>query len=78
MKKLMPIAISIPKKKKHFFCISYDAIGAYCQKKKKINLDNTLWLWWQLNQRVIASRKAPIEVHYEFMSTYYEIYEHYF
>lgn len=35
MKKLMPIAISIPKKKKHFFCNSYDATGAYCQKKKK-------------------------------------------
>nr|YP_010318306.1 RNA polymerase beta' subunit [Setchellanthus caeruleus]ULC82798.1 RNA polymerase beta' subunit [Setchellanthus caeruleus] len=62
-------------KKEPFFCNSYDAIGAYWQKI--IHLDTPLWLRWQLDQRVIASRKAPIEVHYESLGTYHEIYEHY-
>ena len=38
------------KEKEPFFCNSYDAIGAYHQKR--INLDSTLWLRWQLDQRV--------------------------
>nr|YP_010399969.1 RNA polymerase beta' subunit [Lithocarpus litseifolius]UQM89636.1 RNA polymerase beta' subunit [Lithocarpus litseifolius] len=63
------------KEKEPFFCNSYDAIGAY--RQKRINLDSTLWLRWQLDQRVIASREAPIEVHYESLGTYHEIYEHY-
>ena len=63
------------KEKEPFFCNSYDAIGAY--RQKRINLDNPLWLRWQLDQRVIASREAPIEVHYESLGTYHEIYEHY-
>ncbi|GMI77341.1 hypothetical protein like ATCG00180 [Hibiscus trionum] len=46
-----------------FFCNSYDAIGAY--RQKRINLDSPLWLRWRLDQCVIASREAPIEVHYE-------------
>ncbi|KAF8044567.1 hypothetical protein N665_7852s0001, partial [Sinapis alba] len=46
-----------------FFCNSYDAIGAY--RQKRINLDSPLWLRWQLDQRVIASKEVPIEVHYE-------------
>nr|YP_010224538.1 RNA polymerase beta' subunit [Cyclobalanopsis edithae]UCS08454.1 RNA polymerase beta' subunit [Cyclobalanopsis edithae] len=63
------------KEKEPFFCNSYDAIGAY--RQKRINLASTLWLRWQLDQRVIASREAPIEVHYESLGTYHEIYEHY-
>nr|YP_010926827.1 RNA polymerase beta' subunit [Melocactus glaucescens]WKK45432.1 RNA polymerase beta' subunit [Melocactus glaucescens] len=61
--------------KEPFFCNSYDAIGAY--RQKRINLDSPLWLRWRLDQRVIASREAPIEVHYESLGTYYEIYGHY-
>nr|YP_010829205.1 RNA polymerase beta' subunit [Silene graminifolia]WFF47568.1 RNA polymerase beta' subunit [Silene graminifolia] len=58
-----------------FFCNSYDAIGAY--RQKKINLDSPLWLRWRLDQRIIASREAPVEVHYESLGTYHEIYAHY-
>ncbi|KAI3487530.1 hypothetical protein L1887_48491 [Cichorium endivia] len=36
-----------------------------------------LWLRWRLDQRVIAAREAPIEIHYESVGTYYEIYGHY-
>nr|YP_010577227.1 RNA polymerase beta' subunit [[Polygonum] chinense var. procumbens]UZP13592.1 RNA polymerase beta' subunit [Persicaria chinensis]UZP13675.1 RNA polymerase beta' subunit [[Polygonum] chinense var. procumbens]WLS53306.1 RNA polymerase beta' subunit [Persicaria runcinata] len=61
--------------KEPLFCNSYDAIGAY--RQKKINLDSPLWLRWQLDQRVVASREAPIEVHYESLGTYHEIYGHY-
>nr|YP_010981437.1 DNA-directed RNA polymerase subunit beta' [Clerodendrum deflexum]WOE90615.1 DNA-directed RNA polymerase subunit beta' [Clerodendrum deflexum] len=61
--------------KEPFFSNSYDAIGAYQQKR--INLDSPLWLRWQLDQRVIASRETPIEVHYESLGNYYEIYGHY-
>nr|YP_011004126.1 RNA polymerase beta' subunit [Crassula volkensii]WPS93389.1 RNA polymerase beta' subunit [Crassula volkensii] len=61
--------------KKPFFCNSYDAIGAY--RQKKINLNSPLWLRWRLDQRIIASKKVPIEVHYESLGTYHEIYEHY-
>ncbi|KAL4301989.1 hypothetical protein GQ457_10G010490 [Hibiscus cannabinus] len=57
------------------FCNSYDAIGAY--RQKRINLDSPLWLRWRLDQCVIASREAPIEVHYESLGTYHEIYGHY-
>nr|YP_010392058.1 RNA polymerase beta' subunit [Cyananthus lobatus]UPX07667.1 RNA polymerase beta' subunit [Cyananthus lobatus] len=63
------------KEKEPFFCNSYDAIGAY--RQKRINLDSPLWLRWRLDQRVIASREAPIEIHYESLGTYYEIYGHY-
>nr|AWI70549.1 RNA polymerase beta' subunit [Ambelania acida] len=60
--------------KEPFFCNSYDAIGAY--RQKRINLDSPLWLRWRLDQRVLASRETPIEVHYESLGTYYEIYGH--
>nr|YP_009416527.1 DNA-directed RNA polymerase beta' subunit [Adinandra angustifolia]YP_009417334.1 DNA-directed RNA polymerase beta' subunit [Adinandra millettii]ASM45883.1 DNA-directed RNA polymerase beta' subunit [Adinandra angustifolia]ASM45970.1 DNA-directed RNA polymerase beta' subunit [Adinandra millettii] len=63
------------KEKEPLFCNSYDAIGAY--RQKRINLDSPLWLRWRLDQRIISSREAPIEVHYESLGTYYEIYEHY-
>nr|YP_010581311.1 RNA polymerase beta' subunit [Roridula gorgonias]UZT27632.1 RNA polymerase beta' subunit [Roridula gorgonias] len=61
--------------KEPLFCNSYDAIGAY--RQKRINLDSSLWLRWRLDQRVISLREAPIEVHYESLGTYYEIYGHY-
>nr|YP_010177592.1 RNA polymerase beta' subunit [Edgeworthia albiflora]QST15313.1 RNA polymerase beta' subunit [Edgeworthia albiflora] len=61
--------------KELFFCNSYDAIGAY--RQKRINLDSPLWLRWRLDQCVIASREAPVEVHYESLGTYHEIYGHY-
>nr|YP_009477376.1 RNA polymerase beta subunit [Tecomaria capensis]AVM81907.1 RNA polymerase beta subunit [Tecomaria capensis] len=61
--------------KEPFFSNSYDAIGAY--RQKRINLDSPLWLRWRLDQRVIASSETPIEVHYESLGTYYEIYGHY-
>nr|YP_010295653.1 RNA polymerase beta' subunit [Lespedeza buergeri]UMP08053.1 RNA polymerase beta' subunit [Lespedeza buergeri] len=63
------------KKKEPFFSNSYDAIGAYQQKK--INFDSPLWLRWRLDQRIISSREVPIEVHYESLGTYHEIYGHY-
>nr|YP_010334379.1 RNA polymerase beta' subunit [Bignonia magnifica]UNH90325.1 RNA polymerase beta' subunit [Bignonia magnifica] len=61
--------------KEPFFSNAYDAIGAY--RQKRINLDSPLWLRWRLDQRVIASRETPIEVHYQSLGTYYEIYRHY-
>nr|YP_010411211.1 RNA polymerase beta' subunit [Psilopeganum sinense]UQJ72590.1 RNA polymerase beta' subunit [Psilopeganum sinense] len=61
--------------KEPLFCNSYDVIGAY--RQKRIHLDSPLWLRWRLDQRVIASREAPIEVHYESLGTYHEIYGHY-
>nr|YP_009531561.1 RpoC1 [Dipsacus asper]AXZ62336.1 RpoC1 [Dipsacus asper] len=63
------------KEKESLFSNSYDAIGAY--RQKRINLDSPLWLRWRLDQRVVATREAPIEVHYESLGTYYEIYGHY-
>ncbi|KAE9600981.1 putative DNA-directed RNA polymerase [Lupinus albus] len=44
---------------------------------KNINFDSPLWLRLRLDQRVISSREAPIEVHYESLGTYHNIYEHY-
>ena len=63
------------KKKEPFFCNSYDAIGAY--RQKRINFDSPLWLRWRLDQRVISSRESPIEVHFEPLGIYHEIYGHY-
>ncbi|KAL8053478.1 hypothetical protein ABFX02_05G074700 [Erythranthe guttata] len=62
-------------RKNPFFSNSYDAIGAY--RQKRINLDSPLWLRWRLDQRVIASRETTIEDHYESLGTYYEIYGYY-
>ncbi|KAK8483983.1 hypothetical protein V6N11_071001 [Hibiscus sabdariffa] len=39
--------------------------GICANRQKRINLDSPLWLRWRLDQCVIASREAPIEVHYE-------------
>nr|WMI39478.1 RNA polymerase beta' subunit [Causonis japonica] len=63
------------KEKEPFFCNSYDAIGAY--RHKRINLYSPLWLRWQLDQRLIVSKEAPLEVHYESLGTYHEIYGQY-
>nr|YP_009589970.1 RpoC1 [Hemerocallis fulva]YP_010182238.1 RNA polymerase beta' subunit [Hemerocallis minor]YP_010422787.1 RNA polymerase beta' subunit [Hemerocallis citrina]YP_010488822.1 RNA polymerase beta' subunit [Hemerocallis hybrid cultivar]QBM07888.1 RpoC1 [Hemerocallis fulva]QJT43133.1 RNA polymerase beta' subunit [Hemerocallis citrina]QVE46212.1 RNA polymerase beta' subunit [Hemerocallis minor]USG59369.1 RNA polymerase beta' subunit [Hemerocallis citrina]UWJ89228.1 RNA polymerase beta' subunit [ len=63
------------KEKELHFCSSYDALGAY--RQKRINLDSPFWLRWRLDQRVIGSREIPIEVQYESSGTYHEIYGHY-
>nr|YP_010328341.1 RNA polymerase beta' subunit [Disporum viridescens]UJH20685.1 RNA polymerase beta' subunit [Disporum viridescens] len=63
------------KEKEPYFCSSYDALGAY--RQKRINLDSPLWLRWRLDQRVIGSREVPVEVQYESLGTYHEIYGHY-
>nr|YP_010488391.1 RNA polymerase beta' subunit [Anaxagorea javanica]QNS22659.1 RNA polymerase beta' subunit [Anaxagorea javanica] len=63
------------KEKEPYFGSCYDALGAYWQKR--INLDSPLWLRWRLDQRVIASREVPIEVQYDSLGTYHEIYGHY-
>nr|YP_010184110.1 RNA polymerase beta' subunit [Prosartes lanuginosa]QVG62956.1 RNA polymerase beta' subunit [Prosartes lanuginosa] len=63
------------KEKEPYFCSSYDALGAY--RQKRINLDSPLWLRWRLDQRVIGSREVPLEVQYESSGTYHEIYGHY-
>nr|WMI48871.1 RNA polymerase beta' subunit [Hemerocallis hybrid cultivar] len=63
------------KEKEPHFCSSYDALGAY--RQKRINLDSPFWLRWRLDQRVIGSREIPIEVQYESSGTYHEIYGHY-
>ncbi|CAK7328789.1 unnamed protein product [Dovyalis caffra] len=34
-------------------------------RQKRINLESPLWLRWQLDQGLIASREAPIEGHFE-------------
>nr|YP_009581771.1 RNA polymerase beta [Isopyrum manshuricum]QBK50182.1 RNA polymerase beta [Isopyrum manshuricum] len=61
--------------KEPYFCSSYDALGAY--RQKRIHLDSPLWLRWRLDQRVIAPREVPIEVQCESFGTYHEIYGHY-
>nr|UDZ61142.1 RNA polymerase beta subunit [Echinodorus berteroi] len=61
--------------KEPYFSSSYDAFGAY--RRKQINLDSPLWFRWRLDQRVIGSREVPIEVQYESLGTYHEIYGNY-
>nr|YP_009535407.1 RNA polymerase beta [Dioscorea aspersa]AYI69101.1 RNA polymerase beta [Dioscorea aspersa] len=63
------------KMKATYYCSSYDALGAY--RQKRIDLDSPLWLRWRLDQRVIGSREVPIEIQYESLGTYHEIYRHY-
>nr|YP_009175190.1 RNA polymerase beta' subunit [Oncidium sphacelatum]AIS67449.1 RNA polymerase beta' subunit [Oncidium sphacelatum] len=58
-----------------YFSSSYDALGAY--RQKRIHLDSPLWLRWRLDQRVVGSREVPIEVQYESFGNYNEIYKHY-
>nr|YP_010290307.1 RNA polymerase beta' subunit [Anarthria humilis]ULQ64073.1 RNA polymerase beta' subunit [Anarthria humilis] len=59
------------------FSSSYDALGTY--QRKRIRVDSPLWFRWRLDQRVrvIGARGVPIEVQYESLGTYHEIYEHY-
>nr|YP_010286869.1 RNA polymerase beta' subunit [Hydrocharis morsus-ranae]UKT60985.1 RNA polymerase beta' subunit [Hydrocharis morsus-ranae] len=63
------------KEKEPYFSSSYDALGAY--RRKRVNFDSPLWLRWRLDQRVIGSKEAPIEVQYESLGTYHEIYGNY-
>nr|YP_010724516.1 RNA polymerase beta' subunit [Patersonia fragilis]WDW31643.1 RNA polymerase beta' subunit [Patersonia fragilis] len=63
------------KEKEPYFCSSYDALGAY--RQKRINLDSPLWLRWRLDQRIIGSREVPVEVQYESLGTHHEIYGHF-
>jgi DNA-directed RNA polymerase beta' subunit len=70
------------KEKEPYFSSSYDALGAY--RQKKISLDNPLWLQWKFNkdqpfkdQPFIGSNELPIEVQYESLGTSHEIYGHY-
>nr|QUS64482.1 RNA polymerase beta' subunit [Bulbophyllum gedangense] len=61
--------------KEPYFSNSYDALGAY--RQKRIHLNSPLWLRWRLDQRVVGSREVPIEVQYESFGHYNEIYKHY-
>nr|YP_010477532.1 RNA polymerase beta' subunit [Polystachya adansoniae]UVI17908.1 RNA polymerase beta' subunit [Polystachya adansoniae] len=61
--------------KEPYFSSSYDALGAY--RQKRIHLDSPLWIRWRLDQRVVGSREVPIEVQYESFGNYNEIYKHY-
>uniref|UniRef100_UPI0030E088FB RNA polymerase beta' subunit n=1 Tax=Dipodium ensifolium TaxID=2594493 RepID=UPI0030E088FB len=61
--------------KEPYFSSSYDALGAY--RQKRIHLDSPLWLRWRLDQRVVGSREVPIEVQYESFGNYNEIYRNY-
>nr|YP_010015988.1 RNA polymerase beta' subunit [Cypripedium subtropicum]QOI72962.1 RNA polymerase beta' subunit [Cypripedium subtropicum] len=63
------------KAKEPSFYSSYDALGAY--RQKRIHLDSPLWLRWRLDQRVVGSREVPIEVQYESFGNSNEIYKHY-
>nr|YP_009869441.1 RNA polymerase beta' subunit [Allium schoenoprasoides]QKJ81116.1 RNA polymerase beta' subunit [Allium schoenoprasoides] len=63
------------KEKESYFGSSYDALGAY--RQKRIKLDSPFWLRWRLDQRVIGSKEVPIEVQYESFGIYHEIYGHY-
>nr|YP_010294570.1 RNA polymerase beta' subunit [Xyris pauciflora]ULQ68708.1 RNA polymerase beta' subunit [Xyris pauciflora] len=63
------------REKEPYFCNSYNVLGAY--RQKRINLNSSLWLRWRLDQRVLGSREVPVEVQYESLGTYHEIFEHY-
>nr|YP_003934052.1 RNA polymerase beta [Geranium palmatum]ACH47349.1 RNA polymerase beta [Geranium palmatum]ADJ66351.1 RNA polymerase beta [Geranium palmatum] len=63
------------KGKEPLFCNSYDAIGAY--RQKRIHLNSSFWFRWRLDQRLIVSRGVPVEVHYESAGTHHEIYGHF-
>nr|UBN07305.1 RNA polymerase beta' subunit [Taxillus rhododendricola] len=63
--------------KKYSFSNSYDVIGTSRHKISNLDIDSLLWLRWRLDQHFIASREAPIEIHYESLGTYHEIYQYY-
>nr|BBN66404.1 RNA polymerase beta subunit-1 [Austrocedrus chilensis] len=54
-----------------------DALKAY--EQKQIDLDSPLWLQWRRDIDTINSvnRELPIEVQYESLGTFYEIYDHF-
>lgn len=63
------------KEKEPYFSNSYEALGAY--RQKRISVDSPLWLRWGLDKGVVGSDEVPIEVQYESLGTSYEIYEPY-
>nr|ULQ68550.1 RNA polymerase beta' subunit [Xyris capensis] len=63
------------REKEPFFSNSYDVLGAY--RQKRMNLNSSLWFRWRLDQRVLGSREVPMEVQYESLGAYHEIFEHY-
>lgn len=63
------------KEKEPYFSNSYEALGAY--RQKRISVNSPLWLRWGLDKGVVGSDEGPIEVQYESLGTSYEIYEPY-
>nr|YP_010223787.1 RNA polymerase beta' subunit [Bolboschoenus planiculmis]UCL27944.1 RNA polymerase beta' subunit [Bolboschoenus planiculmis]ULQ64179.1 RNA polymerase beta' subunit [Bolboschoenus planiculmis] len=63
------------KEKEPYFSSSYEALGAY--RQKRISLNSPLWLRWNLDKGVVGSSEIPIEVQYESLGTSHEIYGHY-
>ena len=63
------------KEKEPYFSSSYEALGAY--RQKRISVDSPLWLRWGLDKGVVGSSEVPIEVQYESLGTSQEIYGHY-
>nr|YP_009748238.1 RNA polymerase beta' subunit [Pogonia japonica]YP_009748314.1 RNA polymerase beta' subunit [Pogonia minor]QII89918.1 RNA polymerase beta' subunit [Pogonia japonica]QII89994.1 RNA polymerase beta' subunit [Pogonia minor] len=63
------------KENEPYFSSSYDALGAY--RQKRIHFDSPLWLRWRLDQRVVGSREVPLEIQYESFGNANEIYKHY-
>nr|YP_010610393.1 RNA polymerase beta' subunit [Vallisneria natans]WAO28659.1 RNA polymerase beta' subunit [Vallisneria natans] len=61
--------------KEPYFLNSFDVLGAY--HRKQIHLNSPLWFQCPFNRSVISSKvqKVPIEVQYESLGTYHEIYE---
>nr|YP_010290766.1 RNA polymerase beta' subunit [Eriocaulon cinereum]YP_010473669.1 RNA polymerase beta' subunit [Eriocaulon sp. LE23]ULQ65497.1 RNA polymerase beta' subunit [Eriocaulon cinereum]UVH67372.1 RNA polymerase beta' subunit [Eriocaulon cinereum]UVH67457.1 RNA polymerase beta' subunit [Eriocaulon sp. LE23] len=62
--------------KEPYFYNSYDALRSY-QDKQLFFLHSPLWLKWRLDQRVITLKEVPIEVQYEYLGTFHEIYDNY-
>nr|UVH67797.1 RNA polymerase beta' subunit [Eriocaulon tonkinense] len=62
--------------KEPYFYHSYDALRSY-RDKQLFFLHSPLWLKWRLDQRVITLKEVPIEVQYEYLGTFHEIYGNY-
>ncbi|CAL5180713.1 unnamed protein product [Lathyrus oleraceus] len=63
------------KKKEPFFCNSYDAIGAY--RQKRINFDSPFWLRWRIDQCICLQEKFLSKFTMNLLVPYYEIYGDY-
>nr|YP_010293132.1 RNA polymerase beta' subunit [Eriocaulon brownianum]YP_010293302.1 RNA polymerase beta' subunit [Eriocaulon schochianum]YP_010473075.1 RNA polymerase beta' subunit [Eriocaulon sp. LE02]ULQ65412.1 RNA polymerase beta' subunit [Eriocaulon brownianum]ULQ65667.1 RNA polymerase beta' subunit [Eriocaulon schochianum]UVH66523.1 RNA polymerase beta' subunit [Eriocaulon sp. LE02] len=62
--------------KEPYFYNSYNALRSY-RDKQLFFLHSPLWLKWRLDQRVITLKEVPIEVQYEYLGTFNEIYRNY-